>query len=138
MEKFGLDLDDEGSSSNNSEQTNPRDPHKQFIQRWINLLPHVHICKEHQCRQINCMQLKEQLAHAQNCVLNTSGKCDTCKQLDTLNIYHAKQCNETECVIPFCSSMKQTLEQQKIVQRIKQEQTLIRRVAAIDTDYDID
>lgn len=127
MEKLGLDLDEE--SLNNLEQTDPQE----FIQRWITSLLHAYRCQEQQCPQPRCLQLKEALNHMNNCEQKANGTCMKCKPLTGLHAWHAKQCNDVDCRIPFCSNIKTRLEQRQTVQRIKQENTLIRRVAFMTT-----
>lgn len=127
MEKLGLDLDEE--SSKNLEQTNPQE----IIQCWIQLLLHVHHCQDQQCTKPECLQLKNELIHMDKCEEKANGACERCKLLMRLYCCHAKQCNDVDCRIPFCSHIKANLQQQKTVQRIKQEDTLIRRVAFMNT-----
>lgn len=135
MEKFGLDLDEE--SVNGLEQTtNPHEARKQSIQRVIKSLQHACLCKEEQCDQPMCLKLKEFMIHMNNCKRKTNTVCMICKELMGLYCYHAKQCDEAKCQIPFCKHIKQKLQQQQLVQRQKQEETMLRHVAFMNNNED--
>lgn len=125
MEKYGLDLDEEPLST--LEQTNPQ----KFIQQWIKSFLHAYHCQDKQCPQPRCLQLKQALIHMDNCEQKSNGTCRKCKPIVKLLFYHAKQCNDVNCKVPFCSKFKASIKQQKIVQRIKEEETLSRRVASM-------
>ncbi|XP_052284264.1 CREB-binding protein-like [Dreissena polymorpha] len=56
------------------------------------------------------------------CRRKTNTGCPICKQLIALCCYHAKQCNEQKCQVPFCQQIKQRLRQQELQQRLHQAQ----------------
>lgn len=134
MEKIGLDLDEDSLNKLNSKQRNAQDAQKQLIQRCIQSLRHASDCKEEQCRQPSCMPFKKVMHHMDNCKQKSTGKCSLCKKIITLCSYHAKECNETECPIRYCSAIKNRLKQQQLAQSIKQEETLRCRLSFMLND----
>lgn len=128
MEKFGLDLDEE-SSRNNLEEANPQTAHKHPLQAWIDLMPHAERCQD--CSQTKCKQLKAYMNHAISCAHQNNGECMECSQLQQMYNCHAKQCNQTECVISHCSKYKQSIRYHRNLHRIKQEVTASRRALFI-------
>lgn len=81
----------------------------QSIQRCIQSLVHAYRCREQQCRRTSCIKLKRVVAHTKICKPKTNGGCSICKQFFALCCYHAKHCNEVECLVPFCSNFKHKL-----------------------------
>ncbi|KAM0736679.1 CREB-binding protein [Formica fusca] len=90
MEKLGFDLDD-GSSPADAKQRNPQ------------------VCYEFRDR---CIRL---LLHIKSCKTKTKDDCPTCEQLIAVCGYHAKYCQETKCLVPFCSNIKHKIKQQQLI-----------------------
>lgn len=151
MEKLGFDLDD-GSSPADAKQTNPQviyqlilqiyyyynkfiifiyflffviqEARKLSIQRCIQSLVHACQCRDANCRLPSCCKMKRVVMHTKNCKRKTNGGCPICKQLIALCCYHAKHCQETKCLVPFCSNIKHKIKQQQLQQRLQQAQLL--------------
>lgn len=125
MKKFGLDLD--RGSSNNLEQTRSKDEQKQLIERNIQALFHASTCSG--CSQPSCLKLKETMHHVNGCQQKSTGQCLLCKKFLAFCCYHAKQCNENECPIQICATIKHQLIRKQLAQLKKQEKTLSRRIS---------
>lgn len=132
MEKLGFDLDD-GSSPGDSKQANPQEARKLSIQRCIQSLVHACQCRDANCRNPSCQKMKRVVTHTKLCKRKTNGGCSICKQLIALCCYHAKHCQETKCLVPFCSNIKYKLKQQQLQQRLQQAQLMRRRMAVMNT-----
>lgn len=84
---------------------------KKCIERCIVSLTHACRCQDKQCCQSSCLKIKRIVEHAKICTRKHTGDCQVCKKLITLCYYHAKYCNETNCLVPLCSKIKQTQKQ---------------------------
>lgn len=103
---------------------------QQLLQRNIQSLVHACGCQEQQCTHQSCLKMKRVVAHLKICKRRSSvGGCLTCKPLIALCCYHAKQCNEVICSVPFCPNIKHKLKQRQGVQRSQQAEYLHRHVA---------
>ncbi|XP_060531445.1 CREB-binding protein isoform X3 [Cylas formicarius] len=129
MEKLGLGLDDASSPSDN--KANPNEIRKLSIQRCIQSLVHACQCRDANCRLPSCQKMKRVVQHTKVCKRKTNGGCPICKQLIALCCYHAKNCQETKCPVPFCPNIKYKLKQQQLQQRLQQAQLLRRRMAVM-------
>ncbi|XP_071555331.1 histone lysine acetyltransferase CREBBP-like isoform X2 [Temnothorax nylanderi] len=115
MEKLDFVLDN-GSSPADANQTNPQKAIKS-IQKCIQSLVHACQCRDaNNCRLPSCQKMKRVVMHTKNCRRKTKGGCPICKQLTALCCYHAKHCQETECLVPFCSNIKYKIMQQQLQQ----------------------
>ncbi|XP_071645231.1 histone lysine acetyltransferase CREBBP-like isoform X2 [Temnothorax longispinosus] len=113
MEKLGFALDN-GSPPADAEQTNPQEPRELSIQRCILSLVHACLCRDaNNCRLPSCQKMKRVVMHTKNCRRTTEGRCPICKQLLVLCCYHAKHCQKTKCLVPFCSNIKHMMKQQR-------------------------
>ncbi|KAL8561590.1 hypothetical protein ACOMHN_024826 [Nucella lapillus] len=126
MDKLGLGIDDNYSSE---KQENPSESRRKSIQRCIQSLVHACRCRDANCRLHTCQKMKRVVQHTKSCKRKTNGGCPICKQLIALCCYHAKHCNETKCMVPFCQQLKHKLRQQQLQQRLHQAQMLRRRMA---------
>lgn len=97
---------------------------KLSIQRCIQSLVHACQCRDANCRLPSCCKMKRVVMHTKNCKRKTNGGCPICKQLIALCCYHAKHCQETKCLVPFCSNIKHKIKQQQLQQRLQQAQLL--------------
>ena len=129
MQKLGFDLD--GGDGDNKDQTNPQESRRRSIQRCIQSLVHACQCRDANCRQASCQKMKRVVSHTKSCKRKTNGGCDICKQLIALCCYHAKQCQEAKCPVPFCLNIKHKLRQQQLQHRLQQAQMLRRRMATM-------
>lgn len=127
MIKLGLDLED-GSVSTENKNLNPQEARKQSIQRCIQSLVHASQCRDANCRLPSCQKMKRVLAHTKSCKKKNNGGCAICKQLIALCCYHARNCKEQRCVVPYCFNIKQKLRQQEMQQRFQQQQLMKRRM----------
>ncbi|TGZ32996.1 hypothetical protein DBV15_08836, partial [Temnothorax longispinosus] len=129
MEKLGFALNNDPSPAD-KKQTNPQENYerrKLSIQRCIQSLVHACQCRDANCRlrclPSSCQKMKRVVMHTKNCKIKTNGGCLICKQLIALCCYHAKHCQETKCLVPFCSTIKHKIKQQ-LQQRLQQAQLL--------------
>ncbi|XP_071648710.1 histone acetyltransferase p300-like isoform X2 [Temnothorax longispinosus] len=136
MEKLGFALNNDPSPAD-KKQTNPQENYerrKLSIQRCIQSLVHACQCRDANCRlrclPSSCQKMKRVVMHTKNCKIKTNGGCLICKQLIALCCYHAKHCQETKCLVPFCSTIKHKIKQQ-LQQRLQQAQLLRRRLGVM-------
>ncbi|XP_044018388.1 CREB-binding protein-like [Aphidius gifuensis] len=111
---------------------NPQKVRKLSIQRCIQSLAHACQCRDENCCLPSCGKMKRVIKHTKLCKSRTNGGCPICKQLIALCCYHAKHCQETKCLKPFCSNIKQKLKQQQLQQRLQRAQLLRRRMATMN------
>lgn len=93
---------------------------KKAIQHCVLSLAHACNCRRVNCIQYNCHKMRRVLYHTKVCKRKTRGDCAICKQLIALCCFHAKFCEGKKCSVPFCTSIKKKLLQQR--QRELQEQ----------------
>ncbi|RVE41867.1 hypothetical protein evm_013475 [Chilo suppressalis] len=110
MVKQGLDNDLGGSSSGDI-NGNPRIARILSIRRSIQSLVHACQCGDANCSLPSCQKMKRVVTHTGICKRKTQGDCPICKQLIALCCYHGKTCRRTACPVPFCSSIKEKLDQ---------------------------
>ena len=125
MEKLGFDLGNDGS--NDDKPQNPQDSRRLSIQRCILSLQHACNCTG--CDMGSCLKMKRIVQHSKVCKTKNSG-CSVCKQLIALCCYHAKTCNDNQCSVPFCTSIKQKLRRQQM----ERDQWTRRRMAVMQTN----
>ncbi|XP_065324236.1 CREB-binding protein-like isoform X2 [Gordionus sp. m RMFG-2023] len=150
MDKLGFDLDDggigssgssssscslllgNGSSDSVKREADLAEARQQSIQRCIQNLVHASQCKDANCRLSSCQKMKRVVAHTKGCKKKVNSGCPVCKQFITLCCFHAKNCPEPKCPVPFCNNIKHKLALQKKQQRLAQEQHALRRMAAMN------
>ena len=126
MEKLGL-----GLSLEDDTQTEPQVPQnrhearKQSIQKLIQSLVHACQCRDMTCDLQSCIKMKRVIRHTRDCRLRNNGNCSICKQFVALCLFHARNCNESQCSVPLCSNIKQKL---KIEHHIHQDHLTARRM----------
>lgn len=91
--------------------TNPAN--KPHIEVYLKTFMHAVHCRNANCTFAKCIQFKRVVQHSKQCVKYKTNQCDYCRQLIALCIYHAKSCKDDSCQVPFCSSIKLKLKQQK-------------------------
>ncbi|KAK8377538.1 hypothetical protein O3P69_013878 [Scylla paramamosain] len=130
--KLVVELKD-GSVS--TENFSPQEARRQSIQRCIQSLVHASQCKDATCRLPSCQKMKRVLAHTKSCKKKNNGGCAICKQLIALCCYHARNCKEERCVVPYCFYIKQKLRQQEMQQRFQQQQLMKRRMQPMNATH---
>lgn len=128
MEKRGLDLD-EGNAEGDDRQLSPVESRRQSIQRCIQSLCHASQCRDANCHTSSCVKMKRVIQHTFLCHRRTNSNCPVCKQLIALCCYHAKNCTESKCSVPFCLQIRHKLHQQQLQMRFRQSQMERRRMA---------
>ena len=123
-------------NSSLSSATSPSESRRLSIQRCIQSLLHACQCRDANCRRPSCLKMKRVVMHAKSCKRkNNSGAssspCPICKQLIALCCYHAKHCQESKCVVPYCGNIKHKIKQQQLQQRFQQAQIVKRRIASM-------
>ncbi|XP_055355021.1 uncharacterized protein LOC129600499 [Paramacrobiotus metropolitanus] len=92
------------------------------IQRCIQSLVHGSQCRDLTCQLPSCQKMKRVLSHTKNCKRKSSGQCPICKQLIQLCCYHAKSCNDSRCLVPFCPQIRAKWKLQRKQQEIQRQQ----------------
>ena len=120
--------------------TSPGESRRLSIQRCIQSLVHACQCRDANCRLPSCHKMKCVVKHAKTCKRKgsqnsqgPSANCPICKQLIALCCYHAKNCAENKCTVPYCLNIKAKLKQQQMQQRFQQQQILRRRIANMNS-----
>jgi len=124
MDHLGLGLDD-GTPGSGSNQNALR---RNSVQRCITSLVHACQCRNANCQIQQCIRMKKVVTHTKNCKKKSYGGCPICTQLIALCLYHAKFCQETKCLVPFCFNLKSKIKQQEQAQRQRQDMLMIRRM----------
>ena len=88
-------------------------------------MEHACSCKTTSCSFSSCDKMRRVVAHYRVCKQKESGACVVCKQLLALCCYHAKQCEEATCSVPFCLAIRQNLQRR----RFQESASMKRRVA---------
>lgn len=101
MDKFSSKLDDGTAPRDPTRNNDPQESGVQSIQRCIQSLLHASQCPDPVCTLGTCSKMKRVLIHSNTCGKKSSGGYSICKQLIALCCYHAKQCNEQDCLVPF-------------------------------------
>ena len=116
MEKLSSSADKKDSNSGESKlastSANAKPP-KHSIETYLKAFMHAVYCRNANCTFLKCMQFKRVVQHSKNCQKFKNSQCEFCKQMIALCIYHAKNCKENMCQVPFCSTIKIKLKQQK-------------------------
>lgn len=125
MEQQKSLLQDETSGSGEQPSQNSR---TESIQRCISSLVHSCQCRDANCRRLSCHKMKRVVQHTKMCKKRQTGPCPVCKQLIALCCYHAKHCQEQNCLVPFCPNIRQKLAEQQAQLRKKREREMVRRI----------
>ncbi len=92
---------------------------KSKMELYMDALVHSTNCSQESCTFPKCLQLKRLIRHNKNCVSFINDRCEFCRQLIALSVYHAKNCtNHCGCLVPFCKTIKQKLEINKSIELI--------------------
>ncbi|XP_061536690.1 CREB-binding protein isoform X2 [Phycodurus eques] len=131
MVKWGLGLDDDNNSQSGEASKSPQESRRLSIQRCIQSLVHACQCRNANCSLPSCQKMKRVVQHTKCCKRKTNGGCPVCKQLIALCCYHAKNCQENKCPVPFCLNIKHKLRQQQLQHRLQQAHLMRRRMATM-------
>ncbi|KAH7721808.1 TAZ zinc finger family protein [Aphelenchoides avenae] len=96
-------------SSQSADANNSRD---ESAQRCIQSLVHACQCRDANCRRPTCHKMKKVVHHVKLCKKRQQADCPVCKQAIALSCYHSKRCNLAQCPVPFCSNIRQKLNEQ--------------------------
>ena len=122
MEKLGLGFSLEDDSQTEPQVTqNPHEARKPSLQECIQSLVHACQCRDMTCKLKSCIKMKRVIRHTRDCRLRNNGNCSICKQFVALCLFHAHNCNESQCSVPLCSNIKQKLKKQQIEHHIYQD-----------------
>lgn len=130
MEKLGLGLDDSGASNEDRQQQSAEEARRLSMQRCLQALVHACQCRDANCHLQSCQKMKRIVLHSKSCKRKNNG-CPACRQLLGLCCHHAKICQEARCLVPFCISIRQKLQQKQLQQRLLQAQLMRRRMMAM-------
>jgi ribosomal protein L22 len=112
MEETVVEASDNSSRSGEDIQTN-----ENRIDSYLSSYIHALTCIETKCEHEKCVQFKRAIQHSKQC--QKYQKCNFCYQLIALSCYHSKQCNDKNCLVPFCISIKMKLNSIIEMKRIK-------------------
>jgi E1A/CREB-binding protein len=98
------------------------------VKRCIQSLVHACQCRDANCRRPTCLKMKRVVQHTKLCKRRQTTNCPVCKQLIALCCYHAKHCNLAVCQVPFCSNIRQKLQEQKRSQNRRADMMMRRRI----------
>ena len=111
--------------SNTSSNINDQTKHK--IELYMNALVHSLHCTSDSCTFTKCLQFKRVIKHNKSCKKFVNDRCDFCRQLIAISVYHAKNCsNHVSCPVPFCMTIKQKLETNKSIEFITKYLAVLR------------
>ncbi|XP_055304968.1 uncharacterized protein LOC129569818 [Sitodiplosis mosellana] len=96
------------------EEEQQRQSQKQRVQRNVNSLVHACDCRDQQCTEDLCAKMKRLLHHTTICTRKSDGNCPICKTVYGMFCYHANQCIEVKCAVPYCLNIKHKLNQSKL------------------------
>jgi E1A/CREB-binding protein len=113
MDKLACVSSDKKENGGDNKPLNPAKPPKHSIETYLKAFMHAVYCRNANCTFLKCMQFKRVVQHSKNCQKFKNSQCEFCKQMIALCIYHAKNCKENMCQVPFCSTIKIKLKQQK-------------------------
>ncbi|KAI6201456.1 Histone acetyltransferase [Aphelenchoides besseyi] len=98
------------------------------VKKCIQSLVHACQCRDANCRRSTCMKMKRVVQHTKLCKRRQTTNCSVCKQLIALCCYHAKHCDLAQCHVPFCSNIRQKLQEQKRSQNRRADMMMRRRI----------
>lgn len=100
-----------------STQSADSDEIKSKIEVYMNALVHSTNCTQETCTFTKCHQFKRVTIHNKNCKKFINDRCEFCRQLIAISVYHARNCtNYADCLVPFCQTIKQKFELKKSIE----------------------
>ena len=97
---------------NDQSITSSQSQRQQSMQRCIETLLHAVNCRNTACVNRACSRYKRVIKHTNECKGKNS-QCNVCKQVIFLCWYHAKDCMNQYCQVPFCMNLKTKIQQQR-------------------------
>ncbi|KAF0990936.1 hypothetical protein HZS_1386, partial [Henneguya salminicola] len=76
------------------------------IESFLSGVRHAVTCYSNECAVENCYKVKLFMHHFQRCNIANKNSCPTCRQMYIIYNYHATNCTDENCVMPFCSRLK--------------------------------
>ena len=123
--KFSLQLDSHPLKKENVSSRSSQDHEGTNVQKLTigplkfleinNHLKHAWNCQDFNCITDGCTEMKQLIIHSHDCEMP---ECRTCKTSLVLCYYHAWVCeNDSNCKLPFCSTLWQKMDLQLKFQR---------------------
>lgn len=111
-------VDETEKETNKQEETSmSHEQTKSKIELYMNALVHSASCTSDTCTFTKCLQFKRVTRHNKICKSFLNDRCEFCRQLIAISVYHAKNCtNNLNCPVPFCYTIKQKLEFNKSIE----------------------
>lgn len=122
IENQNIEIDNQANSSITSEpvsvssHTNQETSEK-TVEKYLTSYIHALSCVDTKCTHDKCLQFKRAIQHSKTCLKYQ--QCKFCYQLIALSCYHSKQCNDKNCSVPFCISIKIKLNSILEMKKIK-------------------
>lgn len=118
LDKLSInDVNIEVHPASNPSDVGNDDPRMQAILQALESLIHTSTCRDDSCTFGQCEKMKRIFNHARDCKLKTQKDCRICKQLIALCCFHAKNCEQTNCNVTFCSNIKEKIRVYRSQQR---------------------
>lgn len=105
-----LNVDEDASSSSDMKESNLQKSMRQYIENYIQSLVHACQCRDPNFHYTSCQNMKRTLHHTEICKQKTNGGCHICKLLMTILFYHGKHCQEENCLLIVCPTIKKKLK----------------------------
>ena len=106
------DCDQNSSNPNGKSIASSQLQRQQSMQRCIEALLHAVNCRNANCVNRSCFRYKRVIQHTKECKGKNS-QCNVCKQVIFLCWYHAKNCMDQNCQVPFCTNLKTKIQKQR-------------------------
>lgn len=121
-----------GMPQQQPQQPGPGASHIRGLQQGIRALLHASQCRDAICQSLSCHKMKLIFDHVRFCDRKTRIGCITCRNLNALSYYHAKDCRGFQCLMPLCSHNKHKLKQKQLRERYVLSISLYRRSHEIE------
>ncbi|VDK39058.1 unnamed protein product [Taenia asiatica] len=128
MEKIVLN-DDSGSTAAVQQSDRLK------MERCVELLKHTSSCRDANCRNQACRDMKRRLGHFMT--PHDRSKCFWCRQIHRILSAHSTKCNDSNCQVMYCAHYKAVKKQQESQQRLRKLQTLRRRQKTMQCSHNI-
>jgi len=96
-------------------------------QALIEALEHASVCRNANCPVINCIRMRQLIHHSSNIHCKNSSTankcCKLCKQLIHMRFFHARQCENDNCKVPYCIKIKIKIKQTERTNKDNENQT---------------
>ncbi|KAL5112416.1 Histone lysine acetyltransferase CREBBP [Taenia crassiceps] len=105
------------------------------MERCVELLKHTSSCRDANCRNQACRDMKRRLGHFMT--QHDRSKCFWCRQIHRILSAHSTKCNDPNCQVMYCAHYKAVKKQQESQQRLRKLQTLRRRQKTMQCSHNI-